>query len=80
MPNKALHRTAICARVLPWDFSFIRQWLAVGELVRRRATRLGFLRALCDSVVIFTTEAQRILWFRWRTVDGLLGFLFVWFV
>jgi hypothetical protein len=28
-------------------------------VVRRRPARLGFLRALCVSVVIFTTEAQR---------------------
>ncbi len=35
MRFKALHRTAICDCVLPWGFSFIRHFVAVGELVRR---------------------------------------------
>ncbi len=35
MPNKALHRTAICAWSFALEFcGFIRQFVAVGELGR----------------------------------------------
>src|SRR6266571_3284304 len=40
-PNQALHRTAICASVLPWGFCFICQFVAVGELCRSAASNAG---------------------------------------